>query len=140
MSFIEPMVGQFSGLRLIRHERNCGVIAAVALYARKVLEDDKGGRRGLYEQLGMPKDAIDFYTKALAVSRETRDRGLEGNILNNLGNASADANNMHAATDYYRQAESGSWYPILLPLIAVAVPLSDFMAGDGKDECQHKGH
>jgi len=29
-------------------------------------------------------------------------------------------------TDYYRQAESGSWYPVLLPLIAVAVPLYDF--------------
>jgi len=29
-------------------------------------------------------------------------------------------------TDYYRQAQSGSWYPVLLPLIAVAVPLYDF--------------
>ncbi len=29
-------------------------------------------------------------------------------------------------TDYYQQAQSGSWYPILLPLIAVAVPLYDF--------------
>ncbi len=29
---------------------------AVALYARKILEGDKSGRRGLYEQLGMPKD------------------------------------------------------------------------------------
>jgi len=29
-------------------------------------------------------------------------------------------------TDYYKQAESGSWYPVLLPLIAVAVPLYDF--------------
>ncbi|MBN1508145.1 MAG: undecaprenyl/decaprenyl-phosphate alpha-N-acetylglucosaminyl 1-phosphate transferase [Sedimentisphaerales bacterium] len=29
-------------------------------------------------------------------------------------------------TDYYQQARSGSWYPVLLPLIAVAVPLYDF--------------
>jgi regulator of RNase E activity RraA len=29
---------------------------AVALYAHKILEGDKTGRRGLYEQLGMPKD------------------------------------------------------------------------------------
>jgi UDP-GlcNAc:undecaprenyl-phosphate GlcNAc-1-phosphate transferase len=29
-------------------------------------------------------------------------------------------------TDYYRQAQSGSWYPVLLPLIAMAVPLYDF--------------
>ena len=29
-------------------------------------------------------------------------------------------------TDYYQQAQSGPWYPILLPLIAVAVPLYDF--------------
>jgi UDP-GlcNAc:undecaprenyl-phosphate GlcNAc-1-phosphate transferase len=29
-------------------------------------------------------------------------------------------------TDYYQQAQSGSWYPVLLPLIAVAVPLYDF--------------
>jgi 4-hydroxy-4-methyl-2-oxoglutarate aldolase len=29
---------------------------AVALYARQILEGDKDGRRGLYEQLGMPKD------------------------------------------------------------------------------------
>jgi UDP-GlcNAc:undecaprenyl-phosphate GlcNAc-1-phosphate transferase len=29
-------------------------------------------------------------------------------------------------TDYYQQAQSGSWYPVLLPLIAMAVPLYDF--------------
>jgi UDP-GlcNAc:undecaprenyl-phosphate GlcNAc-1-phosphate transferase len=29
-------------------------------------------------------------------------------------------------TDYYRQAQSGSWYPVLLPLVAMAVPLYDF--------------
>jgi len=29
-------------------------------------------------------------------------------------------------TDYYHQAQSGAWYPVLLPLIAVAVPLYDF--------------
>ena len=31
-------------------------------------------------------------------------------------------------TDYYQQAQSGKWYPVLLPLIAVAVPLYDFMS------------
>jgi len=29
-------------------------------------------------------------------------------------------------TTYYQQAGSGSWYPLLLPLIAMAVPLYDF--------------
>jgi UDP-GlcNAc:undecaprenyl-phosphate GlcNAc-1-phosphate transferase len=29
-------------------------------------------------------------------------------------------------TDYYREAQSGPWYPVLLPLIAMAVPLYDF--------------
>jgi UDP-GlcNAc:undecaprenyl-phosphate GlcNAc-1-phosphate transferase len=29
-------------------------------------------------------------------------------------------------TDYYHQARSGPWYPLLLPLIAMAVPLYDF--------------
>ncbi len=29
-------------------------------------------------------------------------------------------------TTYYHQADSGAWYPILLPLIALAVPLYDF--------------
>ena len=29
-------------------------------------------------------------------------------------------------TDYYHQAQSGAWYPVLLPLIAMAVPLYDF--------------
>ncbi|MBM4025520.1 MAG: undecaprenyl/decaprenyl-phosphate alpha-N-acetylglucosaminyl 1-phosphate transferase [Planctomycetes bacterium] len=29
-------------------------------------------------------------------------------------------------TDYYAQARSGPWYPVLLPLIAMAVPLYDF--------------
>ncbi len=29
-------------------------------------------------------------------------------------------------TDYYHQAQSGPWYPVLLPLIAMAVPLYDF--------------
>jgi UDP-GlcNAc:undecaprenyl-phosphate GlcNAc-1-phosphate transferase len=29
-------------------------------------------------------------------------------------------------TTYYHQAQSGSWYPVLLPLIAMAVPLYDF--------------
>jgi regulator of RNase E activity RraA len=29
---------------------------AVARYARKILEGDKKGRRGLYEKLGLPKD------------------------------------------------------------------------------------
>ena len=28
----------------------------VARYARKILEDDKRGRRGLYQKLGMPED------------------------------------------------------------------------------------
>jgi len=31
-------------------------------------------------------------------------------------------------TDYYHQAQSGSWYPVLLPLIAMAVPLYDFIS------------
>jgi UDP-GlcNAc:undecaprenyl-phosphate GlcNAc-1-phosphate transferase len=29
-------------------------------------------------------------------------------------------------TTYYQQAQSGPWYPVLLPLIAMAVPLYDF--------------
>ncbi len=29
-------------------------------------------------------------------------------------------------TTYYHQAQSGAWYPVLLPLIAMAVPLYDF--------------
>jgi len=29
-------------------------------------------------------------------------------------------------TDYYHEAHSGPWYPVLLPLIAMAVPLYDF--------------
>jgi 4-hydroxy-4-methyl-2-oxoglutarate aldolase len=33
-----------------------GVAADVARYARGILEDDKKGRRGLYEKLGLPKD------------------------------------------------------------------------------------
>ena len=31
-------------------------------------------------------------------------------------------------TTYYHQADSGAWYPILLPLIALAVPLYDFVS------------
>jgi UDP-GlcNAc:undecaprenyl-phosphate GlcNAc-1-phosphate transferase len=31
-------------------------------------------------------------------------------------------------TDYYHQAQSRSWYPVLLPLIAMAVPLYDFLS------------
>jgi UDP-GlcNAc:undecaprenyl-phosphate GlcNAc-1-phosphate transferase len=31
-------------------------------------------------------------------------------------------------TDYYDQAQSGPWYPVLLPLIAMAVPLYDFLS------------
>jgi len=33
-----------------------GVAADVARYARKILDGDKAGRRGLYRQLGMPED------------------------------------------------------------------------------------
>ncbi|MHB1308038.1 MAG: hypothetical protein ACYDC1_19270 [Limisphaerales bacterium] len=29
---------------------------AVAAYARKILDGDKAGRRGLYEKLGLPPD------------------------------------------------------------------------------------
>jgi len=32
------------------------VAAKVAEYARKILDSDKAGRRGLYEELGLPKD------------------------------------------------------------------------------------
>jgi len=32
------------------------VAADVARYARRILEGDKKGRRGLYEKLGLPKD------------------------------------------------------------------------------------
>lgn len=31
-------------------------------------------------------------------------------------------------TTYYQQAQSGPWYPVLLPLIAMAVPLYDFIS------------
>ncbi|OHB66714.1 MAG: hypothetical protein A2Y76_09035 [Planctomycetes bacterium RBG_13_60_9] len=31
-------------------------------------------------------------------------------------------------TTYYQQAGSGAWYPVLLPLVAMAVPLYDFMS------------
>ncbi len=31
-------------------------------------------------------------------------------------------------TTYYQQAQSGRWYPVLLPLIAMAVPLYDFIS------------
>jgi regulator of RNase E activity RraA len=33
-----------------------GVAADVARYAKRILEDDKAGRRELYQKLGMPKD------------------------------------------------------------------------------------
>jgi hypothetical protein len=32
------------------------VAEPVARYARKILEGDKRGRRGLYQRLGMPED------------------------------------------------------------------------------------
>jgi UDP-GlcNAc:undecaprenyl-phosphate GlcNAc-1-phosphate transferase len=31
-------------------------------------------------------------------------------------------------TTYYNQAQSGSWYPVLFPLIVMAVPLYDFLS------------
>jgi UDP-GlcNAc:undecaprenyl-phosphate/decaprenyl-phosphate GlcNAc-1-phosphate transferase len=31
-------------------------------------------------------------------------------------------------TTYYHQAHSGAWYPVLLPLVALAVPLYDFVS------------
>jgi len=31
-------------------------------------------------------------------------------------------------TTYYQQADSGAWYPILVPLVALAVPLYDFVS------------
>jgi UDP-GlcNAc:undecaprenyl-phosphate/decaprenyl-phosphate GlcNAc-1-phosphate transferase len=31
-------------------------------------------------------------------------------------------------TTYYHQAQSGHWYPVLLPLLAMAVPLYDFLS------------
>jgi UDP-GlcNAc:undecaprenyl-phosphate GlcNAc-1-phosphate transferase len=31
-------------------------------------------------------------------------------------------------TTYYHQAQSGSWYPVFLPLIVMAVPLYDFIS------------
>jgi UDP-GlcNAc:undecaprenyl-phosphate GlcNAc-1-phosphate transferase len=31
-------------------------------------------------------------------------------------------------TTYYHQAQSGSWYPVLIPLISMAVPLYDFIS------------
>jgi UDP-GlcNAc:undecaprenyl-phosphate GlcNAc-1-phosphate transferase len=31
-------------------------------------------------------------------------------------------------TTYYQQAQSGNWYPVLLPLIVMAVPLYDFLS------------
>ena len=30
-------------------------------------------------------------------------------------------------TTYYRQSQSGPWYPVLMPLVAMAVPLYDFL-------------
>jgi UDP-GlcNAc:undecaprenyl-phosphate GlcNAc-1-phosphate transferase len=31
-------------------------------------------------------------------------------------------------TTYYHQAQSGSWYPVLMPLVVMAVPLYDFIS------------
>ena len=33
-----------------------GVAAEVARYARRIMDGDKAGRRGLYEKLGLPSD------------------------------------------------------------------------------------
>lgn len=40
---------------VIKHLLSCDV--DVAQYARKILEGDKAGRRGLYKKLGLPEDA-----------------------------------------------------------------------------------
>jgi UDP-GlcNAc:undecaprenyl-phosphate GlcNAc-1-phosphate transferase len=41
-------------------------------------------------------------------------------------------------TTYYHQAQSGQWYPVLLPIVAMAVPLYDFTSVTFLRICQGK--
>ena len=41
-------------------------------------------------------------------------------------------------TTYYHHAQNGQWYPVLMPLIVMAVPLYDFLSVTFLRLCQHK--
>ena len=63
------------------------------------------GNMGLaYSDLGEPRKAIEYYEKALKISKEIDDRRGEGNRLGNLGNAYSDLGEPRKAIEYYEQA------------------------------------
>ena len=54
--------------------------------------------------LGQTEQAIEHYQQALAIARETGDRGDEGAWLGNLGNIYADLGQTEQAIEHYQQA------------------------------------
>ncbi|MBE9542279.1 MAG: tetratricopeptide repeat protein, partial [Proteobacteria bacterium] len=63
------------------------------------------GNLGLaYSHLGQVEKAIEYYQKALVISKEIGDRRGEGNRLGNLGIAYSDLGQVEKAIEYYEQA------------------------------------
>jgi len=57
-----------------------------------------------YAALGQTGRAIEHYQQALAIARETGDRGIEGSALGNLGNSYSTLGQTGRAIEHYQQA------------------------------------
>ncbi len=57
-----------------------------------------------YSALGQIQKAIEYYEKALTISRQISDMRNEGSQLGNLGNAYSDLGQMEKAIEYHEQA------------------------------------
>ena len=66
--------------------------------------DNAGNLGSIYSTLGETEKAIDHNQQALAIARETGNRGNEGPWLGNLGNIYADLGQTEKAIDHYQQA------------------------------------
>ena len=57
-----------------------------------------------YQQLGYVRKAIEYYEKALKISREIGDRRGEGNNFGNLGNAYSHLGKPRKAIEFLKQS------------------------------------
>jgi tetratricopeptide (TPR) repeat protein len=58
----------------------------------------------VYDNLGQPQQALDFFNQALPISREVGDRSGEATTLNNIGAVYSALGQPHQALDFYNQA------------------------------------
>jgi len=93
------LIELYSGVLPKDHFKDKTLLSDISIHGTVI-----GNLGQAHRDLGLAKKAIEYYERALVITREIGDRRNENTTLGNLGNAYRDLGQMEKAIEYYEMA------------------------------------